>query len=110
MSTTFVMAVTMQTSLEKQTNSMNLAKTEQTTSMPVSLMYVKYSNNCRPLVACVYLYKLNMQGYYKPNLFIVTQAPLSDTMADMWKMVYEQNVNAIVNLARPHEYEQVSSL
>ncbi|XP_062511901.1 receptor-type tyrosine-protein phosphatase epsilon-like [Corticium candelabrum] len=47
-----------------------------------------------------------VNGYYKPNLFIVTQAPLSDTMADMWKMVYEQNVNAIVNLARPHEYEQ----
>ena len=37
----------------------------------------------------------------------MTQAPLPSTLVDMWKMVFEQNATAIVNLAQPDEYKQV---
>jgi protein tyrosine phosphatase len=47
-----------------------------------------------------------IDGYYKRNFFIVTQAPLPSTVTDMWKMVFQQNVTAIVNLAQPDEYGQ----
>ncbi|XP_062512181.1 receptor-type tyrosine-protein phosphatase epsilon-like [Corticium candelabrum] len=47
-----------------------------------------------------------VNGYHKDNFFIVTQAPLPTTMSDMWKMVLEQKVSAIVNLAQPDECEQ----
>ena len=49
-----------------------------------------------------------LKGYHKRDLYIVTQAPLVNTVADLWKMTFEQNVNAIVNLAQPHEYDKVS--
>ena len=50
---------------------------------------------------------VTVKGYHKDNFFIVTQAPLPTTMSDMWKMVLEQKVSAIVNLAQPDECEQV---
>ncbi|XP_062510053.1 receptor-type tyrosine-protein phosphatase alpha-like isoform X2 [Corticium candelabrum] len=47
-----------------------------------------------------------VNGYHKRDLYIVTQAPLANTVADLWKMTFEQNVNAIVNLAQPHEFDK----
>jgi protein tyrosine phosphatase len=47
-----------------------------------------------------------VNGYYKPDVFIVTQAPLPATTVDMWRMVFEQNATAIVNLAQPNEHKQ----
>jgi hypothetical protein len=46
-----------------------------------------------------------INSYFATGAFIVTQAPLSSTKADLWKMVYEQNATAIINLAQPHEQE-----
>ncbi|XP_062523166.1 receptor-type tyrosine-protein phosphatase alpha-like [Corticium candelabrum] len=46
-----------------------------------------------------------VNSYSARKAFIVTQAPLPSTKIDMWKMVYEQNVTAIVNLAQHDEHD-----
>lgn len=39
-----------------------------------------------------------INGYVTPNAYIATQGPLKDTVADYWRMVWEQNVSSIVML------------
>ena len=50
---------------------------------------------------------LYLQGLSSTDEYIATQAPLPTTMADFWKMVFEQSSGVIVMLADPVENRRV---
>lgn len=50
---------------------------------------------------------LFFQGYNDRKEYISTQGPLASTSDDFWRMVWEQNSRAIVNLTRCHEKGRV---
>ena len=52
----------------------------------------------------MYMY---LQGLSSTDEYIATQAPLPSTMADFWKMVFEQSSGVIVMLADPVENRRV---
>jgi len=39
-----------------------------------------------------------MQGYRRTNAYLVTQWPLTETISDLWRMIYEYSVNTVVLL------------
>ena len=41
-----------------------------------------------------------IQGYYKPNAYIASQAPMPDTTKDFWQMVWDNKAPAIVMLTK----------
>ena len=47
------------------------------------------------------------QGYRHRHNFIVTQAPLQDTVGDFWRMVWEHKSAAIIMLTQLEEGGQV---
>jgi protein tyrosine phosphatase len=51
-----------------------------------------------------------MQGYRQRNAFILTQAPMSNTTGDFWKMIWEQKSAAIVMLTELEEDGKVTPL
>ena len=40
------------------------------------------------------------KGYTSPREYIATQSPLLETRNDFWRMIWEQNVDIIVMLAK----------
>ena len=50
------------------------------------------------------------QGYTHPQEFIATQGPLKKTLADFWRLVWEQQVHVIVMLTVGMENGRVSTL
>jgi netrin-G3 ligand len=44
-----------------------------------------------------------VDGYLRCNQFILTQGPMSNTVDDFWRMVWETRVSAIVMLCQLHE-------
>eukprot|EP00057_Strongylocentrotus_purpuratus_P029799 XP_011684273.1 PREDICTED: receptor-type tyrosine-protein phosphatase delta [Strongylocentrotus purpuratus] len=46
-------------------------------------------------------------GYRKQNAYIATQGPLLETMADFWRMVWEQRTNTIVMMTKLEERNRV---
>ena len=49
------------------------------------------------------------QGYTHPQEFIATQGPLKKTLADFWRLVWEQQVRVIVMLTVGMENGRVST-
>lgn len=49
------------------------------------------------------------QGYTHPQEFIATQGPLKKTLADFWRLVWEQQVHVIVMLTVGMENGRVST-
>ena len=47
------------------------------------------------------------QGYRQKDYFIATQGPLSHTVEDFWRMVWEWKCHSIVMLTELQEREQV---
>jgi len=39
-----------------------------------------------------------VQGYRQSNAYVVTQWPLSETISDLWRMIYEYNISTVVLL------------
>lgn len=39
-----------------------------------------------------------LQGHHHCKEFIVTQTPLSGTVADFWRMIWEHNTHTVVHL------------
>ena len=52
----------------------------------------------RVLLTLSFLLLLLLQGYRQSNAFMVTQAPLDNTVNDLWRMVWESGSKAIVML------------
>lgn len=48
------------------------------------------------------------QGYRQKDYFIATQGPLTHTVQDFWRMVWEWKCHSIVMLTELQEREQVS--
>lgn len=48
-----------------------------------------------------------LQGYRQKDYFIATQGPLSHTVEDFWRMVWEWRCHSIVMLTELKEREQV---
>ena len=53
------------------------------------------------------LLPFSLQNYRERNAFIVTQAPLSNTVADFWRMMWETKSAAIVMLTELTEGDEV---
>ena len=53
--------------------------------------------------ACEYINASFVPIRQEPNVFIATQGPLADTVADMWHMLLQYNVSCVVQLADPVE-------
>jgi protein tyrosine phosphatase len=41
---------------------------------------------------------VKLQGYHQTNAYIVTQWPLNETIGDIWRLVYDYNIQSIVVL------------
>lgn len=63
-------------------------------------MFVAPGERCLPA-------HLALQGYRQKDYFIATQAPLSHTVDDFWRMVWEWRCHSIVMLTELKEREQV---
>ncbi|XP_053310791.1 uncharacterized protein LOC128472849 [Spea bombifrons] len=50
-----------------------------------------------------------VDGYKSPKFFIATQGPLPDTLADFWRMVWQENSSVIVMLTDLKENNKVKS-
>lgn len=55
------------------------------------------------LIRCVSM----IQNYRERNAFIVTQAPMANTVGDFWRMIWETKSAAIVMLTELTENDQV---
>lgn len=51
---------------------------------------------------------LIFQGYKKKGAYLATQAPLENTVADVWRMVWEKQSSCIVLLCQLEEDELTS--
>uniref|UniRef100_A0A8C7XEE6 protein-tyrosine-phosphatase n=1 Tax=Oryzias sinensis TaxID=183150 RepID=A0A8C7XEE6_9TELE len=49
-----------------------------------------------------------IDGYRRQNAYIATQGPLPETLADFWRMVWEQKTYTIVMMTRLEEKSRVS--
>lgn len=49
-----------------------------------------------------------IDGYYKENAYIVCQAPMTNTVEDFWRMIWDQNCCLIVMLCLTNEAGQVN--
>ena len=114
--------------LEIQFNSLNAASNyyDQTVFSNAHLPDNESKNRCRTIVPfdhnrvtlqaiyrqdhSEYINASHIDGFYKKNAFIATQAPLENTTADFWRMVMEQNASTIVMLASDEEQGKVSFL
>ena len=66
-----------------------------------SLMLVKSPKR----VSCNHYYSL--QGYNEKNAYIACQGPMETTVADFWRMVWEQCVNTVVMITNLTEQGKV---
>ena len=48
-----------------------------------------------------------LQSFYNKNAYIITQYPLTNTIHDFWRMVWEQNSLIVVNLTQDDERQEV---
>ena len=49
------------------------------------------------------------QGYQQRETFILTQAPLENTIQDFWRMLWEYEVISVVMISSAKERDMVSS-
>lgn len=47
------------------------------------------------------------QSLLKPNAYIVTQGPTEETVNDFWRMVWQENVSAIIMLTKTFDFTKV---
>lgn len=55
----------------------------------------------------LHTHTVHTQNYRERNAFIVTQAPMADTVADFWRMMWETKSAAVVMLTELTEGDQV---
>ncbi|VDN35619.1 unnamed protein product, partial [Dibothriocephalus latus] len=48
-----------------------------------------------------------LDGYHRKNMYIATQGPLPNTIADFWRMVWEQRSSIIVAMTRLEERTRI---
>lgn len=48
-----------------------------------------------------------LQSLLKPNAYIVTQGPTEDTVTDFWRLVWQENVSAIIMLTKTFDFTKV---
>ena len=63
-----------------------------------------YKQSYRMVGVMVYL----LQGYKQRKAYIATQGPLSGTVADLWRMIWEHHCSCIVMLCQTQEKGKVS--
>ncbi|XP_072047180.1 uncharacterized protein [Amphiura filiformis] len=85
----------------------SLSKMRSGDSIPVDasrpyLMTSREDGDMSPYINAAF-----MNGYKKKDLFISTQMPLTHTVVDIWRMMYDYNCTSIVHLnAMDHEEEE----
>ena len=47
------------------------------------------------------------QSLLKPNAYIVTQGPTEETVNDFWRLVWQENVSAIIMLTKTFDFTKV---
>ncbi|XP_076454759.1 LOW QUALITY PROTEIN: receptor-type tyrosine-protein phosphatase T-like [Babylonia areolata] len=55
-----------------------------------------------------YINAIYVNGYRQQNQFIVTQSPLHNTVADFWRLLYQQHVSAIVAMDNYNQQDGTS--
>lgn len=53
------------------------------------------------------LLRISFQSLLKPNAYIVTQGPTEETVNDFWRMVWQENVSAIIMLTKTFDFTKV---
>jgi len=57
-----------------------------------------------------YITHTDTQGYGEERAYIAAQGPLSNTVDDFWRMIWEHNVSTVVMLTRLVEDAKASHL
>lgn len=75
-------------------------------------------SNSLSLIKCIYSISIDflyfclcfsaVQSLLKPNAYIVTQGPTEETVNDFWRMVWQENVSAIIMLTKTFDFTKVS--
>lgn len=52
-------------------------------------------------------YYISLQSLLKPNAYIVTQGPTEETVFNFWRMIWQENVSAIIMLTKVFDFTKV---
>ncbi len=91
---------------QEANKAVNQMKNRYKNVYPYDSTRVKLSN-IPGMLGSDYINACYIDGYMQSNAFIATQAPLPGTIADFWRMIWEEDSRTIVMLSNEMEAGKV---